>query len=167
MLEITLKGEKIHIKGPLLRVGAKAPSFELVDQDLQVVDLYSLGDSKKILNVFVSLDTSVCAKSIHTFYEKAKSVPNLEILNISLDLPFAASRFCQAENLEKVKTLSAFNSSFPDDYGLRITDGPLRGLCARAVIVLDEDNRVLYQELVPEITQEPDYTQPLAKCLPS
>lgn len=164
MLEITLKGKKIHVKGPLLTVGSKAPNFKLLDKDLNPVDMVSLGERKKLLNIFVSLDTGVCAKSIHTFYEKAKSIPDLVILNISLDLPFAASRFCQTEKLDNVITLSAFRSSFPDDYGVRITDGPLQGLCARAVILLDKDNTVLYQELVPEITQEPDYTKPLAQC---
>ena len=157
MIEIKFKGQPLHVKGPLLAVGSQAPSFELVDQDLKVVTLESLGHKKKILNIFISLDTPVCAQSILSFEDHARKLSDLVILDISMDLPFAASRFCKGHELGRAMTLSAFRSSFPKDYGIRIEDGPMRGLCARAVVVLGEDNRILYNELVPEITQEPDY----------
>lgn len=157
MEEITFRGKKVHVKGPLPEAGSQAPDFELVNQHLEPVTLESFRDQKKLLNVYISLDTSVCALSIKTWEEKVNQQSNLAVLNISMDLPFAASRFCHNENLENVITLSTFRSSFPDDYGVRITDGPLERLCARAVFLLDEENTILYRELVPEITQEPDY----------
>jgi len=157
MATVNFKGNPIQIKGNLPECASIAPNFELVKQDLGTLDLNSLGKQKKLLNIFVSLDTPICSQSIHNFYQDSRGMSNLAILNISMDLPFAASRFCKQENLDKVTTLSAFRSSFPDDYGVRILDGPLKGLSARAVFLLGEDNTVLYRELVPEITQEPDY----------
>ena len=157
MKEIRFKGKAIHIKGVLPKVGSSAPSFELVGQDLSPISLASFGNKRKILNIFVSLDTSVCSKSIHTFNTEVKGISDLIVINISMDLPFAASRFCKSENIDNVVTLSAFRSTFPEDYGVKIIDGPLEGLCARAVLTLGKDNKVLYTELVPEITQEPDY----------
>ena len=151
------KGQPIHVKNSLPKTGSKAPSFELVGQDLKVVNLSSFKEKIKILNVFISLDTPVCSKSMHTFNKEANSLSNVVVINISMDLPFAASRFCKAENMENVVTLSAFRSSFANDYGVKIVDGPLEGLCARAVFVLGEDDNILYSELVSEITQEPNY----------
>lgn len=162
MQEVTFKGQLTHIRGFLPQVGSKAPNFELVSQDLSVVTLDSLGSQKKLLNIFVSLDTSVCSKSIHTFYEQARSIPHLVVVNISMDLPFAASRFCKEEKLENVLTLSAFRSSFARSYGVEIVDGPLQGLLARAVFVLGEENEILYSELVSEITKEPNYRAALS-----
>jgi len=159
MIEITFKGEKIHVKGPLPAVGEKAPDFELVNRNLETVTLESFGDKKKLLNIFVSMDTPVCATTISSFNEKLASKSDLAVINISMDLPFAASRFCHGEEgLDQVVTLSAFRSpEFIKNYGVEIADGPLKGLCARALFVLSDDNTVLYHELVPEITQEPDY----------
>jgi thioredoxin-dependent peroxiredoxin len=157
MIEITFKKTPTQVNGPLPPQGSQAADFELVDQELNTVTLDSLGSKRKLLNVFISLDTSVCAKSIQEFHDKVSKAGELAVLNISMDLPFAAARFCKQGNLEGVKTLSAFKSTFPDNYGIRIMDGPLSGLCARAVFVLDKDNSILYSELVPEITQEPDY----------
>lgn len=157
MASVKLKGNDIKINGKLPLKGTSAPVFNLVAQDLSEVELDAYGTKKKLLNIFPSLDTSVCSKSMHTFYERCKSMPDLVVLNISMDLPFAASRFCKNEGMDNAVTLSAFRSSFADDYGLKILEGPLKGLCARAVILLSPDNRVEYMELVPEITQEPNY----------
>ncbi|MES2199342.1 MAG: thiol peroxidase [Chlamydiota bacterium] len=157
MNEIKFKGKPIHVTGSFPKMGSIAPSFELVSQDLSTKSLSSFEDKNKILNIFISLDTPVCSKSMHAFNAKASAITDVVIINISMDLPFAASRFCKAENLENVITLSAFRSSFPEDYGVNITDGALKGLTARAVLVLGKDNKVLHSELVSEITQEPDY----------
>lgn len=161
MTSVKLKGNEIKINGSLPAKGTAAPSFNLVGQDLSEVGPEAFDKKKKLLNIFPSMDTSVCSKSMHTFYERCKSIPDLAVLNISMDLPFAASRFCKNEGMENATTLSAFRSTFPDDYGVRILDGPLKGLCARAVILLSADNKVEYIELVPEITQEPNYDQVL------
>lgn len=129
----------------------------LVNQDLSVTKLDFFKNKFKILNIFISLDTPVCSKSMHAFSSEVNALTDCVLMNISMDLPFATSRFCKAEHLENVITLSAFRSDFPEKYGVKITDGPLEGLLARAVLVLGKDNTVLYSELVSEITQEPDY----------
>lgn len=162
MATITLKGDPYHTIGSLPAMGSVAPNFELVRQDLALATLATYAGQKKILNVFPSLDTAVCATSVRTFNEKAAALPNVVVLNISADLPFAAKRFCVAEGIEGAETLSTLRSEFPTDYGVEIGDGPLAGLCARAVIVLDEENRAVHVELVPEIAQEPDYERALA-----
>ena len=154
---VTLKGNEIHLSGMIPGVGDKAPEFQLVNQELKEISLSSFGSSKKILNIFPSLDTDVCSKALHTFHEKLSKKHGIQLLNISMDLPFAATRFCKNENLSGAATFSAFRSTFPDDYGVRISDGPLQGLCARVVLVLNEQNMIVYREIVPEITQEPDY----------
>ena len=161
MAEITLKGNPIHTSGELPARGTTAPAFRLVSTGLAEV---GLGDfaGKKVLNVFPSLDTGVCAASVRRFNQEAAGLDGVRVLNVSADLPFAHSRFCSAEGIEGVENLSTFRSSFADDYGLKIVDGPLAGLCSRAVLVLDEDNRVVYTEQVPEIAQEPDYAAALA-----
>ncbi len=161
MATITVKGNPIHTSGELPAKGSAAPSFRLVKSDLSEV---GLGDyeGRKVLNVFPSIDTPVCANSVRRFNQDAASHDGVTVLNISADLPFAHSRFCGAEGLDGVESLSAFRSSFAADYGLEIADGPLAGLCSRAVLVLDADNRVLYTEQVPEIGQEPDYNAALA-----
>ncbi|MBI4879708.1 MAG: thiol peroxidase [Planctomycetes bacterium] len=162
MARITLKGNPIHTSGDLPKAGGKARDFTLVRQDLSEANLRTYSGKKKVLNVYPSVDTGVCAASVRAFHERANALPGVVVLNISCDLPFAAGRFCAAEGIANAETLSAFRSSFPDDYGLRITDGPLRGLCSRAVIVLDAGDKVLYAEQVPEIAQEPDYDGALA-----
>ncbi len=162
MAEIRFKGNAVHTSGELPAEGDRAPAFELVRQDLSTATLASYAGKKKVLNIFPSIDTSVCAKSVRAFHERASGHSDVVVLDISADLPFAAKRFCGAEGIENAETLSTFRSRFADDYGVRMTDGPLAGLCARAVLVLDADDRVVYRQLVPEITQEPDYDAALA-----
>ena len=156
MASITLKGNPIHTSGELPGIGSTVTDYELIKQDLSAAKLSSYS-GKKVLNIFPSIDTPVCAASVKTFTQKAGSMDGVTVLNISADLPFAAKRFCGAEGVEGAETLSTFRSSFAREFGVEITDGPLQGLCARAVVVLDEGNKVIYGELVPEIAQEPNY----------
>ena len=163
MAKLTLKGNPINTNGDLPAVGQLAPNFKLVAADLKDVTLTDFAGKKKLLNIVPSLDTSVCALSTRKFNEHAKARPDTVILIISADLPFAQKRFCGNEGLSNVITLSMMRSrKFAKDYGVLLEDGPLAGLTARAVIVLDENNIVRYTELVPEIAQEPDYNAALA-----
>jgi thiol peroxidase len=162
MATIKFKGNPVHTSGELPKVGSKAPDFKLVKQDLSDTSLASYRGKKKILSIFPSIDTSVCATSVRRFNELASKMPGVAMLNVSADLPFAAKRFCGAEGLANVETLSTFRGSFANDYGVRLTDGPLAGLCARAVVVLDADDKVIHAELVPEIAQEPNYDAALS-----
>lgn len=162
MANITQKGNPIHTSGELPKVGSTAPAFTLVRGDLKEATLASYAGKKKVLNVFPSIDTGVCATSVRTFNKLASGKDGVVVLNISKDLPFAMKRFCGAEGLENVEVLSAFRSDFARAYGLEILDGPLQGLCSRCVVVLDAANNVLYAEQVPEIGQEPGYDQALA-----
>jgi len=163
MASITLKGTGINTCGNLPAVGSKAPAFNLTAKDLSDVGLDAYAGKKKILNIVPSLDTGVCATSAKTFNEKVASLQGVALLDISADLPFAAARFCDSHALANIVPLSTFRSpAFGKDYGVEIVDGPLRGLTARAVLVLDENNTVLHAELVPEIVQEPDYEAALA-----
>jgi len=155
MASITLKGNPLHTSGNLPSVGSKAPAFELVRQDLSTATLDTF-KGYKVLNIFPSVDTAVCATSVRKFNEKASN-RNATVLNISGDLPFAFKRFCGAEGLEGVETLSCYRSDFAKAYGVAMTDGPMMSLCARAVVVVDGDNKVVHAELVPEIVQEPNY----------
>jgi len=158
MANITLRGNPFHTIGELPPVGGKAPDFKLVNSELQDVNLGSFRGKRKILNIVPSLDTSVCATSARKFNEAAGRLANAVVLVISSDLPFASKRFCTAEGLANVVPLSLMRSrDFAKDYGVLITDGPLAGITARAVVVLDEDDRVIHRELVPEIGQEPNY----------
>lgn len=157
-MKITFKGHSIETSGTLPQVGTNAPDFCLVRQDLSEATLKTFEGKKKILSIFPSVDTSVCSLAVKTFHEKAK---DCLILHISKDLPFAQKRFCGAEGLDNVEMLSAFRSSFAIDYGLEIATGPLKGLCSRAIIVLDGQDKVIYIEQVPEVTQEPDYDRAL------
>lgn len=162
MATVTLKGEPIHTVGELPAPGQKAPDFLLTTVNLTDVTLADFRGKKKILNIVPSLDTGVCATSAKRFNEKVRGRDDLVVLTISCDLPFAQDRFCKAEGIDNVITLSQLrNRSFGKDYGVEIADGPLAGLLARAVVVLDEDDTVVYTELVPEITQEPDYDEAL------
>lgn len=162
MPRITFKGKPAQVSGKLPSAGEKAPDFQLVRQDLSEVSLSNYSEKKKILNIFVSVDTGVCAASVRQFHQKTQNLPNVVVLNISADLPFALGRFCAAEGIENAESLSTFRSNFAKDYGVAILDGPLRGLCARAVLVLDANNKIIYEELVSEISQEPNYDQALA-----
>ncbi len=158
METITLKGNPIHTEGPTLKPGDKAPDFTLTTRDLEDKSLADFPQKRLVLNIFPSIDTSVCAQSVRRFNQEAAARKDTAVLCISRDLPFAHQRFCAAEGLEDVITLSAMrNAAFGKDYGLTITNGPLASLFSRVVIILDENRKVLYAEQVPEIGQEPDY----------
>ncbi|HEX5660444.1 MAG TPA: thiol peroxidase [Polyangiales bacterium] len=161
MTTITLKGNPIETVGTLPKVGDQAPAFSLLKQDLSRVSLKDF-PGKKVLNIFPSVDTAVCATSVRKFNELVAK-RGIQVLNISEDLPFALKRFCGAEGIDKAVVLSAFRSTFGKDYGLEIKTGPLTGLASRSVIVLDESDKILYTEQVPEIGQEPNYEAALAK----
>jgi thiol peroxidase len=163
MATITLKGNPISTSGNLPEVGSKAPDFKLVGEDLQDVSLGNFKGKKKILNIVPSLDTSVCATSARKFNERAKEIPNCAVIVVSADLPFASERFRSNEGLAEIVTLSTMRSQeFARDYGVLITSGPLAGICARAVVVLDENDKVVHTELVSEIAREPNYEKVLA-----
>ncbi len=158
MANITLKGNPIHTSGELPALGARAPDFQLVGGDLKDVSLAAFAGKKKVLNIVPSLDTPVCQTSTRRFNERAGGLAGTVVLVVSADLPFAAKRFCTTEGLANVVPLSLMRSrEFAKDYGVLILDGPLAGLTARAVVVLDEADRVVHRQLVPEIGQEPDY----------
>jgi len=158
MASITLGGNPIQTSGELPAIGTSAPFFALAKNDLSVVTLSDFAGSKLVLNIFPSVDTGTCATSVRQFNEKASKLSNTKVLCISRDLPFAQSRFCAAEGLENVVSLSDFKTgSFGKDYGLEILDSVFSGLHSRAVIVLDEKGIVKYTEQVPEIANEPNY----------
>lgn len=162
MATVTLRGNPINTSGDLPAVGSKAPDFSVTGSDLGDITLESFAGKNLILNIYPSVDTPTCAASTRAFNERAGGRDDTVVLCVSQDLPFAFSRFCGAEGIENVKTGSAFRSSFLDDYGVRLVDGPLRGLAARAVVIVNGDGDVTYTELVPEIAQEPDYESALA-----
>jgi thioredoxin-dependent peroxiredoxin len=163
MATVTLKGDAINTNGDLPAVGTQAPDFRLVTKALQDVTLAEFAGKKKLISIVPSLDTPVCATSSKRFNDYAKAHADTAILVVSADLPFAQGRFCGAEGVDNVVTLSMMRSrNFAKDYGMLIEDGPLAGITARAVLVLDENNTVLYSELVPEIAQEPDYDKAFA-----
>jgi thiol peroxidase len=158
MATVTFQGNPINTKGSLPAVNSKAPEFKLVKGDLSEVSLADYKGKRVVLNIFPSIDTGVCAASVRKFNKLAGEMDNTVVLCISEDLPFASSRFCAAEGLANVVTLSAFRSpEFGAAYGVTMTDGPLAGLFARSVVVIDAEGEVLYEELVPEITTEPNY----------
>lgn len=163
MATITLKGNTIHTNGELPAVGSTAPDFVLVNKELANVSLADFAGRKKLLNIVPSLDTGVCATSTIKFNKAMAGKSDAIALVISADLPFAMNRFCSAEGIDNVISLSMMRSkNFAKNYGVLITDGPLEGICARAVVVLDETNKVIYTQLVPEIGTEPDYDAALA-----
>jgi thiol peroxidase len=163
MATVTLKGTPFSTSGNLPEVGSKAPDFRLVGVDLQDVTLASFKGRKKILNIVPSLDTSVCATSARKFNSEVKQIPDCVVLIVSADLPFASERFQSAEGLREVVPLSMMRSrDFARDYGVLLTSGPLAGICARAVVVLDEHDKVVHTELVSEIAREPNYERVLA-----
>ena len=162
MAKITLKGNPIQTVGDLPAVGAQAPDATLTGVDLADKKLSSI-PGKRVLNIFPSIDTGVCATSVRTFNKRATEKPNVTVINVSMDLPFALKRFCGAEGIEKALTFSGFRGDFGKQYGVTIQDGGLAGLYSRAVIVLDEHGKILHTEQVPEIGQEPNYDAALAK----
>lgn len=159
---VKLKGNDVTVSGEFLQAGQQAKAFTLVAKDLSEVTLENYKGKRKILNIFPSVDTGVCAASVRKFNQLANDLNNTVVLCISADLPFAQARFCGAEGLDNVVTLSAFrNPEFAQNYGVAMTSGPLKGLTARSVVVLDENDKVIYSQLVPEITEEPDYDKAL------
>lgn len=163
MATVHFQGKPIQTSGTLPKQGEKAPDFTLTAQDLSDITLRQYQGHRVILNIFPSLDTPVCAASVRRFNQEAISLKKTIVICISADLPFAQQRFCSSNGLEKVKNASVFRSpEFGQSYGVTIGDGPLRGLLARAVVVIDAEGTVLHQELVPEIAQEPDYEAALA-----
>lgn len=160
---VHFQGNPVHVAGKLPQPGEKAKAFKLVAKDLSDVALSSLAGKRKVLNIFPSIDTGVCAASVRKFNQLASTLENTTVLCISADLPFAQSRFCGAEGLNNVITLSTLRGAeFKNDYGVAISDGPLAGLTARAVVVIDDNDNVIYSQLVSEITEEPDYNAALA-----
>lgn len=163
MAQVTFKGDPVPLAGTFPSVGDKAPDFTLVDGKLEDVGLASFAGKKKVLTINPSYDTPVCAKAAKEFNERAAGKPGVVVLAISADLPFAQGRFCSAEGIEGVVALSSFrNPEFGKDYGVQIAEGPLAQLTARAVVVVDENDKVVYAQLVPEIADEPDYDAALA-----
>lgn len=163
MASISLGGNPVHTSGELPQTGAKAPEFTLVKGDLSTASLSDFKGTKLVLNIFPSVDTGTCAASVRKFNEKASSLENTKVLCISRDLPFAQNRFCGAEGLENVISLSDFkDGSFGSAYGLTVTDGPLAGLHSRVVVVVNEEGNVVYTEQVADIKDEPDYDNALA-----
>ena len=163
MAKITLMGKEINTNGELPKVGDDAPDFSLVNAKLNDVTLGNYKAKKKVLNIVPSLDTEVCATSTKKFNDAAKEKTDVAFLMVSADLPFAMSRFCKTEGTKNVDTLSMMRSrKFAKDYGVLIEEGPLSGITARAVVVIDEENKVIHSELVSEISQEPNYEAALA-----
>lgn len=160
---VTIGGTPIKIEGTFPQVGTRAPAFSLVNRDLKDVTLADFAGKKKVLNIVPSLDTPVCALSTRKFNQRASEMNNTVVLIIAADLPFAMSRFCDLEGLDKVVPLSTMRGAqFMRDYGVAIADGPFAGITARAVIVLDENDKIIHAELVPEIKDEPNYDAALA-----
>ncbi|QSQ23499.1 thiol peroxidase [Pyxidicoccus parkwayensis] len=162
MANITLKGNPIHTAGNLPAVGSSAPDATLTGVDLADKKLSSI-PGKRVLNIFPSVDTSVCATSVRTFNKRATEKPGVTVINVSMDLPFALKRFCGAEGIDRALTFSGFRGDFGKQFGVTIQDGGMAGLYSRAVVVLDENGKVLHAEQVPEIAQEPNYEAALAK----
>lgn len=162
MATLAFQGKPVHTCGELPAVGGKAPDFSLVNGKLKDVGLANFAGNRKVLYIVPSLDTPTCAISTRKFNQKASNLPNTVVLVISADLPFAQCRFCETEGLKNVIPLSTFRSSFADDYGIKLTDSLLAGLTARAVMILDESDRVIYSQLVDELASEPDYESALA-----
>ncbi|NBC30961.1 MAG: thiol peroxidase [Spirochaetes bacterium] len=163
MAQVTFKGTPVHTVGELPSKGSTAPDFTLTKADMADVSLRDFADKKKILNIVPSLDTGTCATSARRFNEEIKKHGDAVVLTVSGDTPFAQKRFCEASNIDSVVTLSQLrNRDFGENYDVTMNDGPLAGLLARAVVVLDTDNKVQYTQLVPEIANEPDYESALA-----
>jgi thioredoxin-dependent peroxiredoxin len=163
MAHVTFKGNPVQTAGALPKVGSTAPDFKAVKTDLSSLSLGDYKGKKVVLNIFPSIDTPVCAASVRRFNVEASNLKNTVVLCVSRDLPFAQKRFCAAEGLENVVTASEYrDSSFSNAYGIGIMDGPLQGLFSRAVVIIDEQGKVVYTEQVPDIAQEPDYDKALA-----
>ena len=164
MAKTALKGNEVNTVGELPAVGSQAPDFLLVKPDLSEASLASYHGQKVILNIYPSVDTGICAMSTVRFNKEADALDNVRIVCVSKDLPFAFGRYCEAEGIKSIDTLSSYRDggAFGNEYGVEMADGPLKGLNARAIVVVDENGVVKYTELVPEITTEPDYEKALA-----
>jgi thiol peroxidase len=163
MAKISSRGEIVETSGELPRVGSTAPDFSLRKSDLSPVSLADYAGRRLVLNIFPSIDTPTCAKSVRQFNQQAAAMPNTRVLCVSADLPFALSRFCGAEGIDNLDTASVYRApGFGLDYGVYMAEGRLGGLLARAVVLIDESGTVRYRELVPEIAQEPDYAAVMA-----
>lgn len=166
MATISIQGNEIHTAGELPKVGEQAPDFKLVKTDLSEVSLKDFQGKRVVLNIFPSIDTSVCATSVRNFNKKATGLKNTAVLCVSRDLPFAQKRFVNDEGLENVTNLSDFKThQFGKDYGLEIIDGPFAGLLSRVVLVIDEDGQVIHSQQIPEISEEPNYLEALKTLL--
>ena len=163
MSTIQFKGNPIHIVGDLPPTGTTAPNFTLVGDDLSDKSLSEFKGKYVVLNIFPSVNTGVCAASVRQFNKDAAALPNATVLCISKDLPFAQAQFCGAEGIKNVVMLSDFRTDFGHQYGVQMADGPLKGLLSRAVVVINPEGQVVYEEQVPEITQEPNYEKALAQ----
>lgn len=157
MAKITLQGNPVNTSGELPAKGSVARDFKVTKGDLSEASLSTYGSKFKVLNIFPSIDTGTCAKSVRRFNEEASRLDNTVVINVSADLPFAQARFCGAEGLKNVENVSTFRSTFGKDWGLEIADSPLKGLLSRAVVVLSPDNKVIHAEQVGEIANEPNY----------
>lgn len=157
METITLQGNPMHIVGTLPAIGTQAPDFVLTAQDLSDIKLSDFKGKRVVLSIFPSLDTDVCAASVRHFNVEASKLPDTVVICVSMDLPFAAARFCSVNGIKNVCTGSGFRSDFGKTYGVEIADGPMRGLYARALVIIDKDGKVIGNELVKEVTNEPDY----------
>lgn len=162
MAKITLGGNEIETIGELPAVGERVEGLRLTNTDLEDVTLENFEEAYLLLNIFPSVDTGVCATSIRTFNERVDGLGHVKVLNVSADLPFAHKRFCGNEGLDNVVGLSTFRSDFATSWGVEIVDGAMRGLCSRAVVVLDKNREVVFAQQVPEIAEEPDYDGALA-----
>lgn len=165
MAQIFFQGKTLHTCGDLPALGSVPPDFSLVNGKLKDVSLATYAGKRKVLNIVPSLDTPTCAASARMFNQKAANLENTVVLVISADLPFAQGRFCESEGIHDVVALSTFRSSFAKDYGVELIDSILKGLTARAVVILDDNNEVIYTELVKELADEPDYTAALKMLL--
>lgn len=154
---VFLNGLAMHTCGELPKVGSQAPEFALVKNDLSEISLHDYRGHRVVLNIFPSLDTDVCAASVRRFNKEASELDNTRVICVSMDLPFAAGKFCAANGIENVITASAFRSDFGKEYGVEIVDGPMRGLFARCLVVIDEEGKVIATSLCDQITEEPDY----------
>lgn len=162
MAQTALRGNPVNLVGDLPAVGAPAPAFSLTADNLGQLTPADFAGKNLVLNIFPSIDTAVCATSVRTFNERAAGLDGTVVLCVSADLPFAQKRFCGAEGIENVQTASTFRSDFGQQYGVALADGPMAGLMARAVVVVDPSGTVVHSQLVPEIAQEPDYDAALA-----
>lgn len=162
MTTITLQGNPMETVGTLPEKGQAAPAFTLSGADLGDIKLSDFAGQRLVLNIFPSVDTGTCAASVRQFNERVSGLSNTTVLNVSLDLPFAQARFCGAEGLDKVQNGSSFRSNFGEEYGVTVKNGPMAGLLSRAVVVINEDGKVLHSEQVAELANEPDYEAALA-----